>query len=222
MRQLYHYWFCPFSRKIRVSLLEKALEFEMHLELPWQRRHEFLLLNPAGNVPVFIEENSSLIIGTTAITEYLEETYPSPDFLGTDSIVRAEVRRLTEWFDVKFNQEVTELIINEKVMKRFLKRGMAEATAIRYASQNIKPHLQYIEYLTDRRNWLAGNDFSYADISAAAQISCVDYFGDVPWEKYPTARDWYARVKSRPSMQIILKDNIAGLKPADHYRDLDF
>lgn len=222
MRHLYHYWFSPSSRKIRLSMLEKEMEFELVLELPWKRRHEFLMLNPAGSVPVLVEEDGTVISGAPAVTEYLEEINNEPDFLGTDPTIRAEVRRLTEWFDVKFFNEVTDLIISEKVMKRFLKRSTADASNIRYAGQNIKHHLQYIEYLTDRRNWLAGNDFSYADISAATQISCVDYFGDVPWEHYPTAKDWYARIKSRPSMQLILKDKISGLIPAAHYRDPDF
>lgn len=222
MRQLYHYWFSPFCRKIRISLTEKALDFKLVLELPWKRRHEFLILNPAGSVPLLMEEDRPAIVGTNAITEYLEENHQSPNLLGGDNISRAEVRRLIEWFDVKFYDEVSNLIITEKVTKRFLKRGDTDASVIRYANQNINHHLQYIEYLTDRRNWLGGDDFSYADISAAGHISCVDYFGDVPWDKFPAARDWYARIKSRPSMQNILKDNIAGLKPADHYGDLDF
>ena len=203
-------------------MLEKEMEFELVLELPWKRRHEFLLLNPAGTVPVIVEDDGTTICGVGAITEYLEEINDTPNFLGTDPATRAEVRRLTEWFDVKFHDEVTNLIIAEKVMKRFLKRGTADAANVRFASQNIKHHLQYIEYLTDRRNWLAGNDFSYADITAATQISCIDYFGDVPWEKFPIARDWYARIKSRPSMQLILKDKVSGLIPAAHYRDPDF
>jgi glutathione S-transferase len=107
-------------------------------------------------------------------------------------------------------------------MKGFLRRGNTQAANIRFAGQNIKHHLKYIEYLTDRRNWLAGSEFSYADISAAAQISCVDYFGDVPWNNFPLAKDWYARIKSRPSMQLILKDKIAGLTSASYYRDPDF
>ncbi|HPF46031.1 MAG: glutathione S-transferase family protein [Alphaproteobacteria bacterium] len=222
MLKFYHYWFSPGSRKIRMAMLEKGIEFEMVLELPWKRRHEFLMLNPAGTVPVLIEEDDTVISGTTAISEYIEEINNQPNFLGTDAKCRAEVRRLVEWFDVKFFEEVTNLIINEKVMKLFLKRGNTEAANIRYAAQNIKPHLKYIEYLTDRRNWLGGNDFSYADISAATQISCVDYFGDVPWDGYPKAREWYARIKSRPSMQKILKDTISGLTPAAYYRDPDF
>lgn len=222
MRQLYHYWFCPYSRKIRMSMLEKSLEFELKLELPWKRRHEFLSLNPAGTLPVLIEKKGTVISGNNSIMEYLEETQPSSGFLGDEPEARAEVRRLVEWFDIKFNREVTDLIITEKVMKRYLKRGSTEASVIRYAAQNIKHHLHYIEYLTDRRNWLAGNDFSYADISAAAHISCVDYFGDVPWDDFKSACDWYARIKSRPSMQLLLKDKIAGLTPSDHYSDPDF
>jgi len=203
MRQLYHYWFSPFSRKIRIALIEKNMDFKLSLELPWQRRHEFLIINPAGTVPVIVEEDNITIVGTNAITEYLEEKDDTTNLLGKTSIQRAEVRRLIEWFDVKFFEEVTNLVMTEKVMKMFLKRGMPQAAAIRCAGQNIKHHLHYIEYLTDRRNWLAGDDFSYADISAAAHISCIDYFGDVPWNDFQGARDWYARIKSRPSMQII-------------------
>jgi len=222
MRQLFHYWFCPFSRKIRIAMLEKSLEFELELELPWKRRHEFLILNPAGTVPLLVEEDGMTIAGNNTIMEYLEETHLEQSFLGLEPDIRAEVRRLVEWFDIKFNKEVTELVITEKVMKRYLKRGTTEASIIRFAGQNIKHHLQYIEYLTDRRSWLAGSEFSYADISAAAHISCVDYFGGVPWDDFKLARDWYARIKSRPSMQIILKDNIPGLTPSPHYKDLDF
>ncbi len=222
MRHLYHYWLCPNSRKVRMSLLEKSLDCNLILELPWKRRQEFLTLNPSGSVPVLVEDDGLALCGTSAICEYLEETENLPNFLGNTPTIRGEVRRLTEWFDHKFYNEVTNLIINEKVMKGFLKRGNTQAANIRFAGQNIKHHLKYIEYLTDRRNWLAGNEFSYADISAAAQISCVDYFGDVPWGNFPLAKDWYARIKSRTSMQLILKDKIAGLTPPSHYRDPDF
>ena len=222
MRQLYHYWFSPNSRKIRIALLEKELDFELVIELPWKRRHEFLVLNPAGTVPTLIEDDGTTICGNNTISEYLDEEYNSSSLLGENTDIRAEVRRLSEWFDVKFFEEVSQLVINEKFLKRYLKQGDTEASVIRFANQNIKHHLQYISYLTDRRNWLAGKDFSYADISAAAHLSCVDYFGDVPWDKYKEAKDWYARVKSRPSMQPILKDKVAGLMPAKHYANPDF
>jgi glutathione S-transferase len=84
------------------------------------------------------------------------------------------------------------------------------------------PHLEYIAWLIDRRNWLAGDDFSLADITAAAHLSALDFIGDVPWDRYGGAKDWYARVKSRPSFRPLLSDALPGVTPPAHYADLDF
>ncbi|MBL4802933.1 MAG: glutathione S-transferase family protein [Emcibacter sp.] len=222
MNKLYHYWFSPCSRAIRILLMEKGIEFEMVLELPWTRRHDFLVLNPAGTVPVLMLDDGPILTGSYAIREYLEETCTDDPLLGNTPEERAEVRRLTDWFDVKFNEEVTSLLITEKVLKRFLKLGVTEASNIRCAASNIKQHLKYIEYLAERRNWLGGDNISYADIAAAAHLSCIDYLGDVPWDNFSGAKDWYARIKSRPSFRPLLQDLIAGLPPVPHYKNLDF
>ena len=76
--------------------------------------------------------------------------------------------------------------------------------------------------LIERRRWLAGERITYADIAAAAQLSCVDYLGDVPWDVHEPARDWYARIKSRPSFRVLLADHLPGAPPPKHYADLDF
>ena len=41
----------------------------------WERRPEFLALNPAGEVPVLIEPDGTVLADTTAIVEYLDEVY---------------------------------------------------------------------------------------------------------------------------------------------------
>ncbi len=87
---------------------------------------------------------------------------------------------------------------------------------------NIHYHLDYIGWLIERRRYLAGGQFSLADIAAAAHLSAVDYIGDVPWDEHPGARDWYARIKSRPTFRPLLSDNVPGLAPSPHYADLDF
>ncbi len=222
MNKLYHYWFSPSSRAVRVMLCEQNIDFEMILELPWVRRHDFLVLNPAATVPVMVTDDELVLCGSYAIREYLDEKGAEPSLLGQTPEERAEVRRLVDWFDVKFNEEVTTLIIAEKVMKRFLKLGVPEASNIRCAAINLKQHLKYIEYLAERRNWLGGDKISHADIAAAAHLSCIDYLGDVPWDDFVGARDWYARIKSRPSFRPLLKDLIAGLPPVAHYKNLDF
>jgi len=93
---------------------------------------------------------------------------------------------------------------------------------VRAARSNIRYHLRYIGYLVSRRNWLAGDDLSYADLAAAAHLSCVDFLGDVPWAESENAKDWYARVKSRPSFRALLADRVPGMTPDPVYADLDF
>jgi len=156
------------------------------------------------------------------IAEYLEEVYPDRPLLGATATARAECRRLIAWFDLKFNREVTYNLVEEKMMKRFLGLGEPSSQAIRAGYANIRYHLDYIGYLTDRRKYLAGDDFSLADIAAASHLSALDYLGDVPWNDFEPAKEWYARVKSRPSFRPILGDHIPGAAPPKHYADLDF
>ncbi len=194
----------------------------MKVEKSWERSREFLELDPAGEVPVLVEEDGSVIAEAVSIVEYLEECYPEPTLLGYQARGRAEVRRLSQWFDRKFNTEVTENLVGEKIMKRFLGLGEPDSGAIRAGSANIHSHLEYIGWLIDRHRWLASDDLSLADISAAAHLSTIDYLGDVPWDDHGPAKDWYARIKSRPSFRAILADHIPGFPPPPHYADLDF
>ena len=131
MRLLYHLWLSPLSRKIRVVLKEKNLDFTMKVEKTWERRPEFLALNPAGEVPVLIEPDGTVLAEANAIAEFLDEVYRDKLLIGINALDRAEVRRLTHWFDGKLNREVTEPLVGEKMMKRFLGLGEPNSSAIR-------------------------------------------------------------------------------------------
>ncbi|WP_165380283.1 hypothetical protein [Candidatus Finniella inopinata] len=48
------------------------------------------------------------------------------------------------------------------------------------------------------------------------------YLGDIPWESHLLAKEWYARIKSRPMFRNLLQDRASGLTPSAHYADLDF
>ncbi len=226
MWTLYHLWLCPFSRKVRIALGEKKLNYDLVVEKSWERREAFLALNPAGEVPVLLEitdEGSNNVFSdSNSICEYLEDEHPEPPLITGSASERAEIRRLVAWFDLKFHREVTKNLVDEKINKRFLGLGAPSSMAIRAGHSNITTHLSYIEYLMTRRNWLGGKQFSMADISAAAHLSCLDYINDVPWEDYPEAKSWYSRIKSRPSLRSLLADRIPGVPPPKHYANLDF
>jgi len=201
---------------------EKRLPFEPMGERTWERREEFLRLNPAGEVPVLAEENGLSVPGGSVICEYLEEAYPDTPLMGRTLAERVEIRRLVAWFDGKFDAEVTRNLLGEKLLKRLAGGGNPDGNLLRAGYGNIKYHMDYVGALAETRTWLAGPVLSLADFAAAAHLSALDFIGDVDWSKFPAAKDWYARVKSRPCFRSLLNDRLTGINPPDHYADLDF
>ena len=202
-------------------LAEKKIEVELVEEKPWERRMDFLRMNPAARVPV-LKIGDLVLSDSGAIFEYIEETCPEPPLLPRTPAARAEARRLAAWFDDKFHDEVTANLLYERVNKKLAKTGYPESEKIKAGSRNIKYHLDYIGWLTDHRRWLAGDELSIADFAAAAHLSCLDYVGDVDWTRNAGLHEWYAKIKSRPAFRSLLADHLPGVQPAPHYALLDF
>jgi glutathione S-transferase len=236
---LTQYRLCPHSRSIRLALAELGIEPHLVEERPWEARPELLALNPSGELPVLEIEGGLVLAGAYSISEYLGETQsahragePAPgDDLPTGPLLfsglpveRAEVRRLTDWFHNKLFRDVTRELLSEKVYARLAAGGpiSPDPETLRAVRANLRYHQSYIGHRADRRNWLAGNALSFADLAAGAHLSSIDYLGDVPWEYFPSAKSWYQRLKSRPSFRSLLADRLPGTPPAECYADLDF
>lgn len=230
MPKLTHYRLCPHSRSIRLALDECGVETEFAEEKPWEWRPAFLALNPAGSLPVLEMGDGLVLCGAYSISEYLgEDAAVRADasrgalFPG-DIEDRAEVRRLTDWFQGKLDREVTRDMLTEKLYSRLNPSPdrVPSPEILRAARVNLRYHMSYIGFLAHQRRWLAGEEMSFADLAAAAHLSVIDYLGEVPWDEYPAAKAWYAKVKSRRSFRGLLADRIPGAPPPPHYTDLDF
>lgn len=222
MRVLHHHPLYASARLARLVLAERKIIFLPKLETPWERSEDFLTLNPAGDVPVMVDEDGQVLCGAQIIAEYLEETEPDEGLICGGPAERAEIRRLTSWFEVKFVREVGGPLLAERFTKRFAGDSQPSSTVIRAAMANLHIHLSYIDWLAEQGNWLAGKRLSLADLAAAAHLSVLDYFGDIDWDRHPEAKTWYAKIKSRPSFRDLLGDQITGLIAAPHYSNLDF
>jgi len=230
MFTLFHHPFCPHSRFIRLALGEYGLAAQLVEERVWERRQDFLALNPACTTPVLVNEAHAPVPGAAIIAEYLDETQGpqlgSQRLLPGTGPARVEVRRLTSWFNDKFFAEVTGPLTMERLYKRHMPvssgGGAPDTEVMRVARHNIRYHLAYIGWLLRTRDWLGGERMSYADLAAAAHLSAVDYLGDVPWNDDEMAKAWYARLKSRPSFRPLLAETLAGIPPSETYANLDF
>lgn len=222
MLEVHHNTICAFSRKLRIVLKEKGIAHDLMSVSPWQRDKEFLKLSPLGETPVIIDENRNVISSPYAIFEYIEEKFPHRKLLPTSLEDRARVRMLCYWFDQKFYNEVTKYLYLEKIVKTLTKNGAPNSQVLYMAKNNLKYHMEYIEFLLASDRYLFEDTITLADISAAAQLSVLDYLGDINWNAAPKAKEWYGLIKSRPSFRPILNDRIPGLTPPSYYCDPDF
>ena len=200
---------------------EKRVEVELVEERYWESPPDLKRRNPAGKLPV-LRHRGNMLAESQAIIEYLDEAVPSPALMPSTPLERHEVRRLCAWFDDKFNREVTQPILSERVWKKVMKAGYPDSKLVKGGLRAVKDHMDYLTGLLETRKWLAGTTLSLADFTAAAHLSCLDYISDVDWDRSSVLREWYAKVKSRPAFRSVLADQVSGLAPAPHYAQLDF
>ncbi len=226
---LYHYPLSPFCRKIRVMLAEKGCLFEPDDEnIP-----DYLFGEAPLEQPPLLIDDENYIFDHEVITEYIDEKYPNPRLMGNDVMERVEIRRLCRWFDEKFYSETGGIILREKLEKR-LRSESPDSVKLLRARKNLKDHLFYISHLlrkNDKLSLVSSDIITMADITAAAHLSVLDYFGEISWygdtEKnvidYTRIRDWYMRIKSRQSFRPLLADRVTGVPPySANYSKLDF
>src|SRR3546814_15195834 len=124
MLQLYQFPLCPFSRKVRLLLGEKGVGYELVRESPWQRRDEFLDMNPAGQTPVMADPDKNLLlVDSMAICEYFEETVEKSSMISGTAANRAELRRLVSWFATQFYRDIVAPPPHEPIINRLVHRS---------------------------------------------------------------------------------------------------
>lgn len=223
MWQLYQFPLCPFSRKVRLLLGEKGVGYDLVRESPWQQRDEFIDMNPAGQTPVMTDPDAKIVLmNSSAICEYFEETIEKASMLPGTAANRAEVRRVVAWFDEKVYGDVVAPLMHERMLKRIVHRASPDAKVLREAMKIANAHLDYVDYLLDHRRWVGGSALSLADLTAAAHLSVADYLGGIDWRAHDRTREWYAALKSRPSFRPLLSERMEIVSPPDHYDKVDF
>ncbi|WP_298913033.1 glutathione S-transferase family protein [uncultured Algimonas sp.] len=224
MRTLYHYPLHPGSRAVRLCFAEKKLKLREVVIDPWTPDEKFLSLSVENVPPVMTDVTQAgtvTVVGSQTLCEYADEASARNPLLPGERHDRAEIRRLCNWFDQRFDQEVNAFILPEK-LETVILGGTPDTDALREGRTALRDHLSYIGWLLSIRDGLAGPAFTLADLTAAAHLSCLDYLGEIPWREVPDVQEWYQTIKSRPAFQPLLKDRVPGLRPPRHYGDLDF
>ena len=172
-------------------------------------------------MPVLINEENFPFIGANACVEYIRDLKSRPDLFVDDYREKAEINRLVHWFDVVFKKEVFDPIIYEKVFSRIVDNITPNSENIRAALNNLDFHIQYLNYLLNNKKYFIKDEITSLDFLAGANFSILDYLGFLNLNSYENIREWYFKIKSRPSFKTLLKDQIVGLNPHENYKNID-
>ena len=183
------------SRKVRIALLEKGLEFErvnVDLSKREQKNPEYLKIHPLGQVPA-LDDEGFVVYDSTVINEYLEDEYPYPPLMPKDSEGRARARMMEDFRDTHFNPPCVKIIYEMRKPE-----GERVADVIATAKADINKCFDRIETELQGKEYLAGA-FSLADIAFMANLELLDRFQVAVDPKYANTTAWIARLKARPS-----------------------
>jgi glutathione S-transferase len=214
MRKLIHLTLSPASRLVRLLVGEKRLTCDPALSE-----------DPLAHLPAFTDLDGTAVTGLWAIVDHLEGTYPDHPLMPEDPAARGEALRWLDWAMGPLHDQVTRRILFEKGAQRYTgapQRLAPDMNVIRQGREALRTALKILGETAETRGNLAARDCTIADLAAAAHLSALDYFGEVPWTDFPAAAEWYGRIKSRPSFRTLLADRVPGQPPTASYAELDF
>jgi glutathione S-transferase len=194
--RLYSHPNSTFSRRVRMALLEKQVDCEIH-DLDFKggehRSAAYLALNPYGRMPT-LEDGGFVLYESTAILEYLEAKHPAPPLLPSGARERALCAMHIKLCDLEIGVHTRALIFPS----RFLPREKWDLPAMEAAREQIRKYLDVVERQLGDREWLVGDRYSLADLCVTPFAQFWEVLGIAP---PPKVAAWTERLLARPSAQ---------------------
>jgi glutathione S-transferase len=173
---------CPYAARARIALAEKGVQVEV-VEIDLSDRPAWLYeKNPAGRVPVIEEDGGRPLPESLVIMEFLEELYPEPALLPPDPADRASVRLL-----LKREADLTDPYYAFRRGESFEAFDVA---------------LRGLDARLTEQPYLAGAEYSLADIAYVPWILRARDMLGVDFEPYPALAAWIARLEERPAIAV--------------------
>ena len=215
--KLYGTSLSPFSRKARVVLAEKGLDFEDDPMVPFGVSDEYKAMHPQGKIPT-LTDGDRVIPDSSAICAYLERVEPNPPLYPSDAYEYARAIWYEEFADSGVING-TIVYFQERVLAPvFFKREGDEAKIEEAASNVLPPFFDYLEGNLGDDDYFVGNRFTIADIALGTQFAAYKYGGGaVDASRWPNLAAWVERVHGRPSFKALMEKDlqtIEGMKNA--------
>ena len=194
--RLYANSLSPFVRKVRITLYEKAAEFDaVEIERGAQRA-ELLRVNPRGEVPALVD-GDTVVTGSATICDYLEELLPRPALLPTAPAARARCRALEHAADT-YSDALQFLCFLLAARRPELRDEHPQVPG--GLSDAVRRHYAWLDGELGRQDYFIG-EFSRADLALVPHVTSLVYLGEPVPDGCARLRTWLDRVRRRPSVE---------------------
>lgn len=207
--RLFDFERAPNPRRVRIFLAEKQIDVSrvtVNLFRREQLSAEFLAINPGATVPVLELDDGTFLSECLAICHYLEAMYPEPVLFGTTPRQQALVLMWANIVDHEGLSAVAEVLRN--LSPGFRDHALPGPLACAQIPALVERGRRRSEQFFDRidlqlrhQPWLAGEDYSFADISLLVTMDFAGWVDINPLQTRPALKRWYERVASRPAAQ---------------------
>jgi len=195
----------PFVRKVRLCLLEKGMEYQLEMVMPFTPPDWYLQLNPLGRIPAFKDADVTLA-DSSVICQYLDEAYPDRlPLYGDNAPQRGQVRWLEKYADYELAPLTTFGIFRNRILKPSAGHPCNEESVQAALNEKLPPHLDYLERQLGQQDYFVGDRLTMADIAIASQLLNMEHGGErLDPARWPALATHYERMKARESFASIL------------------
>jgi glutathione S-transferase len=195
----------PFVRKVRLCLLERGLDYQLEMVMPFTPPEWYLQLNPLGRIPAF-KDGELCLADSSVICQYLEEAYENTARLyGNNAAQRAQVRWLEKYADYELAPLTTFGVFRNRILKPSSGHPCNEESVQAALNEKLPPHFDYLERQLGENDYFIGSQLSMADIAFACQLINMEHGGEVvDAGRWPALAAHFARMKALVSVQNLL------------------
>jgi glutathione S-transferase len=185
----------PYSRKVRIALAEKKIEYQIAELSPWTADNPVLAFNPLGKVPVLVLDDGTHLYDSRVIVEYLDTVSPVSRLIPEPSRQRILVRRWEALADGVCDAAIAIVLEGRRPVEQRSSDGIARQW------QKLNAGVAEMARELGEKAWCNGEGYSLADIACGCALAYLELRGkELPWRnEYPNLQRLAEKLEKRPS-----------------------
>ncbi len=190
----------PNPRRVRMFLAEKGIDVD-YVQVDIQKGEnlsaEMRAKNPLGKIPILELDDGTCIAETDAICTYFEALHPEPPLMGTSAIEKATISMWQRQVEFAFMMQIGMCF--QHTTGYFKDRMVPVPEYGKEAGINAAKYLNILERRLAIKPYIAGDNFSIADITALCAIDFARVVNIRVGDKHENLKRWYDSVSNRAS-----------------------